>query len=288
MSISLLIQGVISYPHVFAARAYQAGDEPRFSCSIIPTDPNFDWNAVQTAINEASLATHGSNPPAGLASPLSQVKDGPYAGMWQITATAKEAQPPEIVDGNIKPLANNGQLFAGCVCNFDIKAFAYPKGVSTGLNKIQLVDNGPHLPRLDGGKSAEEVFSVVPMTVASPLGGPTGQPAQVQQQPQQAQPQQAQPMQQQPQQAQPMQQPMQQPVQQQPMQQPVQQQPQQAQPMQPPMQQQPQQAQPMQQPMQQPVQQPVQQQPMQQPVQQQPMQQGQVQTGAPAQMPWNG
>ncbi len=186
MATNVVVQGVLSFPHLFQPRAYQAGDDPKYSCSIVIIDPAFDWAAVQAADAEALANQFGAAVPPTRKSPFSQVKDGPYAGMWQITATAKADRPPELVDQQVQPIMGQNQLFAGCIVNAAINAFGYAGGSSFGLNKIQLVNSDASLPRLDGGKTAAETFEVV-------AGAPPAlaQPAMVQ--PAMAQPAMAQP-----------------------------------------------------------------------------------------------
>ena len=189
MATNVVIQGVLSYPHLFVPRAYQAGDEPKYSASIIITDPAFDWTAVQAANAEALAAAFPAGAPANVKTPFSQVKDGPYAGMWQITATAKQDRPPELVDQRVQPIMDQSHLFAGCVVKAAINAFGYAGGSSFGLNKIQLVSNDASLPRLDGGKSAAETFEVIPggpVATAQQPGAPVA--AQPMAQPAMAQP----------------------------------------------------------------------------------------------------
>ena len=179
MSKSIVLERVVlSYPHLFEPSAYKAGDTPRYSATFIITDPQFDWSKVQAALDAAAAERFPNGMPANATrSPIIQVDKGPFAGHYAVKGSSKMEYPPEIVDQNVQKLLDRSALFAGCIVNASLTAFAYEGGLSFGINHVQLVDN-QNVTRLDGGKSAEEVFAPIAGAPA-PLSGPAGAPAQI-------------------------------------------------------------------------------------------------------------
>ena len=177
MSKVLLMNTILSYPHLFKARAVKQGDIPKFSGNFI-LPPDYDWTQLQAAYN-AVLAEQfpGQQPPEHKA-PWTQVKDGPYAGWWQVAARS-ESQPG-IVDQNKQPLINPSQIFAGCIVHAHVGLFWYDnmgnRGVAAGLNHVMLVQN-EGVQRLDGGTSVEEAFRDIPGAPAPTAPVPGAGPA---------------------------------------------------------------------------------------------------------------
>lgn len=200
MSQDLVVQGFLSYPHLFTPRQVNNQGEPKYSCNII-VPQNFDWGPFQAAIAEGWNAKFpGQAMPQNVKQPFDQVTEGPYAGFWQIKASTKQERPPQVVMQNREKVAphQQGELFPGCVVNAYIRVYGYDtmgQGVAAGLNAIQLVSGDASLPRLDNAKPIEQVFEVIPggpaataqnpganvspanMGAGGPAGGPAGQPA---------------------------------------------------------------------------------------------------------------
>lgn len=193
MSRDIVLQNVVlSYPHLFTPRAVQPGQDPKFGANFILPD-NFDWTQVQAAIQEAIAEKFGTNVPQNLNMPWDVVpatdKNGNpnhYAGRYFIKSGAQQDSRPQVVDQNVNPVIDQSLVFAGCIVNAYIQAFAYDKqvnrGVSFGLNAIQIVDNSENVVRLaGGGRDASEVFQAVPgapaPTAASTPVAPAPAPA---------------------------------------------------------------------------------------------------------------
>jgi len=166
---SIVIENaILSYPHLFTAKPAKGSDKPRFSVSLILPE-NFDWTEVKQAVVDAKNEKWGQHIPATLKSQIKKVPEGPYKGRYCISANSNEEYPPEIVDQNVNPLIDQKQLFAGCVVNAGVSFFGYDtgsNGVGCGLNHVQLVTN-VGVQRLDGSKSAKEVFKKIPSQNAS-------------------------------------------------------------------------------------------------------------------------
>lgn len=72
---------------------------------------------------------------------------------------------PAVVDQRRQPIIDESMIFAGCYVRAHVNAFAWTfgprKGVSFGLNAIQLVEVGP---RLDGRANVDDVFEALEST----------------------------------------------------------------------------------------------------------------------------
>ena len=204
-----IMNAIISYPVLYTPRCPKGSTTPRFGATIILPD-GYVWDEIQQAVATVTAEKWGTNPPANLKSQISVVGEGPYKGRYCISTTASVEHQPTVVDQSLQAIMNAGDIFAGCICNFQITVFAYEtgsSGVSMGLNMVQLVQN-TNVQRLDNTQSVEDVFAVIPGGAATGGQPPVNQgqpPMQQQQQPNpamQQQPQVQQPnpaMQQQPQ-----------------------------------------------------------------------------------------
>ena len=163
----------LSYPALFKARAMEAGQDPKFSCSLI-----FDKAAQATSLFAAMKAQAaaavsekwGNKIPSGLRNPFrdGNERDDPnYADSIFINASSK--QQPQVVAGSIDPVTGKlriiddpNEVYAGCFVIAAVRAYAYDakgnRGVSFGLQALQKVGDGEPL---GGGVRATEIFSAV-------------------------------------------------------------------------------------------------------------------------------
>jgi hypothetical protein len=195
MSRDIVLQGVIlSYPHLFTPRIVQQGQDPKFSANFI-LPANFDWSQVQAAVQEAINEKWGANVPPNLKMPWDTVpaldknnQPAPHAGEYFLKSNCQADSRPQVVDQNVNPIIDQSQIFAGCIVNAYVQAYGYDKqvnkGVSLGLNAIQLVDNVNVTRMGGGGRDATEVFQAVPgspapTAPAAAPGVPGGAPAPV-------------------------------------------------------------------------------------------------------------
>lgn len=86
------------------------------------------------------------------------MSDNPtYAGM--VYVNAKSSDKPGIVDRNVQQVFEPEHAYSGCTFRASVSVYAFDtvqKGVSIGLNNLQVVKEGP---RLDNRKSAEQDFA---------------------------------------------------------------------------------------------------------------------------------
>lgn len=71
-------------------------------------------------------------------------------------------RPPGVVDRQMNKLFDDEHAYSGCTFKAHVRLFPFDKagnrGVSVGLNNVQVVKEGE---RLDGRRNAEEVFTAV-------------------------------------------------------------------------------------------------------------------------------
>lgn len=158
----------LSYVNIFQPRSGMDGGEPKYSVSLlIPKSDKATVEKVRAAIEaakEAGKPTWGGKVPPGLKSPLrdgdTERDDPVYAGHYFINATSKSK--PGVVDANLQPILDAGEVYSGCYGRASINFYAYNvngnRGIAAGLNNVQKVADGEPL----GGKSrAEDDFTAV-------------------------------------------------------------------------------------------------------------------------------
>ena len=184
----------LSYCNLFQPRANQAGQEPKFSVTVlVPKTNTAAKSAIDAAINAAleagvSKCWNGVKPPV----PSICVHDGdgvrpsdgqPFGaeckGMWVFTASCKADRPPFVVDANVQPIINQVDVYSGMWGRVNVTFFPYnsagKKGIGCGLNGVQKLRDGDPL----GSRvTAEEAFGM-PAAQAAPAAAqaPWGAPA---------------------------------------------------------------------------------------------------------------
>ncbi len=161
----------LSYAHVWQPYSAQAGQEPKYSVTIlIPKSDVNTLNAIYAemeSVKQAGVSSAwGGNLPPIVKIPLYD-GDGvrpsgePFGeeckGHMVITASSKTQ--PQVVDLNVQPILNQADVYSGCYARVNINFFAYNqagnKGLGCGLNCIQKIADGEPLA---GGVSAQEAF----------------------------------------------------------------------------------------------------------------------------------
>lgn len=181
----------LSYVHLFKPYAHQAGQEEKFSCTILVPKTDVDtMNRINAAIETAkqkgiSEKWNGVCPPilptpvydGDGVRPSDGMAFGPECkGQWVFTASAKVDYPPEIVDVQGNPIINQSEVYSGMyarvVVNFFPYAFGGKKGVGCGLGPVQKRRDGESL----GGSapSAAQAFGA-PQPAKAQAGYTQGQ-----------------------------------------------------------------------------------------------------------------
>jgi len=175
---SHLIHGIISYPHVFQPKKYNANSEPRYSANffVLATDP-----VVQELMNTQNALIQNKWPsgaPANLrlfvepCTTAKMDKNGtPYPAEYHsyvvIKTSAKVEQKPNIVDMDRNAVIDPSTIFGGAMVYANVNPFVYDDGVSCGLNGIMVTGEVGALGRFDG-RPIDQMFSNVGQQTAAP------------------------------------------------------------------------------------------------------------------------
>jgi Protein of unknown function (DUF2815) len=169
--------GRVSYPHVFQPQASQ--DDPNkktYSITLLFDKAEPGLEAMRDAANLASKEMWPTKKPAGFKSPFrdgdeldddGNRKRGPeYKGKTYITFRTGIDRKPGVVGPDLEKLTQeDGKLYAGCYAKVSYAAFAYNKGMSSGvsfaLNNVQFVRDCAPDERFDGRTDAEQDFEAI-------------------------------------------------------------------------------------------------------------------------------
>ena len=175
-------EGVVCFPHVWEAHAFQAGQEPSFSLILVFPEGT-DITDLKRAAGRAAMAKWGDKTKAMLKAGQLRMpwRDGAeYADYGEpfvegaTFVTAKTKQAPGIVNERAKPIMNQMDFYAGCLGRMSVYCHAYDtmgnKGVTLLLNNVQKTGEGS---RLSGRMKAEDEFQ----PVAGKGGGKGGKSA---------------------------------------------------------------------------------------------------------------
>lgn len=156
----------LCYVHLFEPYAFEAGQEPKYSCMILipKTDRKTleKIKAAQEAAVEQGIATKWKGKkPKNLGNTLrdgdvDQPGDGgeEFEGHYFMNVSSKTA--PHVVDRQCVEILDSTQVYSGCYARVSLNFFPYSaagnNGVSAGLNNVQFVRDGESL----GGRSRAE------------------------------------------------------------------------------------------------------------------------------------
>jgi hypothetical protein len=163
----------LSYAHVLEPVSKLSGEGEEYNCSLI-FDPDNETcaaslAAIEEALEAAAVTKFGPKAKSKLGKSLkypvrdadAEGKDDPaYAGKKFMNVRSQRR--PQIVDRDMMPVVDEEEVYSGCYANVSLSVFAYDtsgsKGVSAGLNNIQVVKKGP---RLSGAADASEDFEAL-------------------------------------------------------------------------------------------------------------------------------
>jgi len=147
----------LSYVTVFTPRAIEAGQEEKYSVSIIiDKDDKVTLDAYNKALAAAYAAGADKLGKNGKVPPLSAVKcplsdgdlkdDEAYHGKWFINANSKNK--PDVVDSNLQKILDPMELKSGDYGRVSINLYAFDKkskGIAAGLGNVQKLEDGEPL-----------------------------------------------------------------------------------------------------------------------------------------------
>lgn len=158
-------RGIISWPHVFVARAAVQGGEPRFSCNLIldkKAQASEEWMKIRREVAKVIDEQWGTGKcrdqafvrglrmpwqPCTLKSKYEGFKDpeGVYINPWS-------KRQPQVFDRRRNLITNADDVWAGQVAILNIQVWAYHasanRGIGMSINSMQIVN--ANAPRLDG------------------------------------------------------------------------------------------------------------------------------------------
>ena len=173
----------LSYVHLFKPYAFQAGQEEKYSVTLLIPKTDTATKARIDAAIEAAKERGITDKWNGACPPIipTPIYDGdgvrPSDGMefgqeckghWVLTASAKADYPPEVVDASLNPIINQSEVYSGMYGRVNVSFFPYAfggkKGIGCGLGPVQKTRGGEAL----GGSAP---------TAAQAFGDPYQQPA---------------------------------------------------------------------------------------------------------------
>lgn len=172
----------LSYVHLFKPYAFQAGQEEKYSTTILlpktdtATKARIDA-AIQAAKQKGANGTWNGVVPPVVPDPIwdgdGVKQDGTPFGAecknhWVFTARANADYPPEVVDQAGNPIINHSDVYSGCYALVNVEFYPYnfngKKGVGCSLGPVKKMRDGEAL----GGAAP---------TAAQAFGAPTMMPA---------------------------------------------------------------------------------------------------------------
>lgn len=163
-----------SYVNVFQPRQNELSGKEEYSMVLlIPKSDTQTVANLKAAIEVAKVNKWGNKIPPGVQSPVhdgdgERPNGGLYGeecqGHWVLNI--KSSRRPGIVDANVQPIMSQDDFGSGDYCRVSVNAFAYDnarKGVSFGLNNIQVLEKGESL----GGSSARAEDEFGPVAAAN-------------------------------------------------------------------------------------------------------------------------
>lgn len=166
---NIVVYGRMVWPAVFAPAKMrgQSEDQAKHQITVlIPKTSNID--AAKKAAQEAAEDKFGKKS-SGIRSPFrkSEEKDklAEVAEDFPIYITARSKDPVGVVGPNGKRVDDPEQVYSGRWCYVSMQAFGYDnngnKGVSFGLQNVQLLDHDDPLNVGGGRVAAESEFDAV-------------------------------------------------------------------------------------------------------------------------------
>tara|TARA_R110002020_G_scaffold173776_2_gene364717 strand:- start:8581 stop:9192 length:612 start_codon:yes stop_codon:yes gene_type:complete len=165
----------ISYAKIFKPEKNDLSGKEEFSCMVlIPKADTKTVSALKNAIKTAIKGRFGDKQPKGIRIPLrdgdkngdggvpsgAEAGQAPYGDHYFINC--KNTRQPAIVDQKRRDILDPNQIVSGDFVRVSVNAFGYDnksKGVSFGLNAVQLVRKGEPL---GSSFSAQNAFEDLP------------------------------------------------------------------------------------------------------------------------------
>jgi hypothetical protein len=157
----MLIKGILSFPHLFTARAVDANSAPKYSTTILIAASDPQVNEIRAEINKVQAAGFpGGFPTNGK---ICLADDADHPGYLKINCSSSAENKPAVVDMSRQPVIDPAQVFAGAVAYVNVNFFSYNKpmnkGVAGGLNGVMITGEMGPFGRLDNKPTVDQMFS---------------------------------------------------------------------------------------------------------------------------------
>ena len=175
------VEGRLSYPDLFTPHKSSDDAKPKYGATLlIPKTDTATIQRVQAAIQAAvkdgvdrGVFKQPIDPTATNYPPLrdgdtpnknGEARGEEFQGCWFIAAKSTVKRKPFVVQGDLSPLIDESEIYAGAFVNMAVQFYAYEsktggKGIAASLVGVQKVKDGDRL----GGPTVEvdDVFGVI-------------------------------------------------------------------------------------------------------------------------------
>jgi hypothetical protein len=158
----------LSFPRLFEPHSTNPNDAPKYSTMVmIPKSDPETLKKLRAAEAEAAAEgkAWGNRAPKN---PVSVLHDGDEddleryperEGHWIFSTRSSAEYKPGIVDKNVEPILDRSEVYSGVYARVSVTAFTYDfqgkKGVSFGLNNVQILGGGENLSGSGAPASAD-------------------------------------------------------------------------------------------------------------------------------------
>ena len=157
------VKGILSFPTLFTPKQYKNKGEYRYSCTVLLSKQDPQYAAIYQLQQEIMSDTYPSGFPADGRVFIhdcaeSQPNNPELRDYVEIRFGASEQFKPDVVDSNLQPIVNPGEVFSGELVWVSGNTYGYDGGVTAGLNGVMALGEVGPLGRLDGRPSAQSLF----------------------------------------------------------------------------------------------------------------------------------
>ena len=170
-----------SYANIMRPRKNELNGKEEYSVVVLVPKTDTDTLDALKAAAKAAIAAKWPQPPRGLRNPLrdgdAETKsDGSplgaeYKGHFFFNSKSDAMRKPGVIDAACRDLIDADAIVSGDFIRVSVNAYAYDqagnRGVSFGLNNVQLLEKGPSLG--SGKATAAQDFGPAPGAAKAPV-----------------------------------------------------------------------------------------------------------------------
>jgi hypothetical protein len=136
----------VSFPHVFNPQISEDTGKESYNLVML-FDAKEDLSEMKAIVKEAIKEKFGNKVPKNLQLPFKDGNEKEYDGYQDtIYASAKSKSRPGIVDGQLNPIIDENEFYAGCYARAKVTAYGWSymgkNGISFGLQNLQKINDG--------------------------------------------------------------------------------------------------------------------------------------------------